>query len=112
MMFNPLNLICHRIPERTFQINGHYFPVCSRCTGFYLSLFAFFIYALFNYVDYDGYLIIFAILLLLPSFLDGFTQLLEIRESNNILRFFTGIFGGLGLGILIKAVKWYLYIKC
>ena len=109
-MFNPLNLVCHRIPERTFQINGHYFPVCSRCTGFYLSLFSYFVYTFFNYVDYNGQLIAFAILLLLPSFFYFFSQLLGFRNSNNSLRFFTGILGGLGLGIIIKAVKWYLYI--
>jgi len=50
-------------------------------------------------------LIIFSILMLLPTFLDGFTQLLGSRESNNILRLFTGLIGGVGLAILIKAIK-------
>ena len=46
-------LICHRIPERSFFFRGHQFPVCARCTGFYISLAIYFIYAYFNYVDYD-----------------------------------------------------------
>jgi uncharacterized membrane protein len=53
-------------------------------------------------------LIILAILMLIPTFLDGFTQLMRSRESNNILRFSTGLIGGVGLGILIKAIKWII----
>jgi len=43
--------------------------------------------------------------MLVPAFLDGFTQLIDLRESNNILRFLTGLLGGLGLAILVKALK-------
>ncbi|BDZ71590.1 hypothetical protein GCM10025861_21070 [Methanobacterium petrolearium] len=44
----------------------------------------------------------------MPSLLDGFTQLIELRESNNILRLLTGLIGGVGLAILIKALKWMI----
>jgi uncharacterized membrane protein len=97
--------LCHRIPERTFNIRGHYFPVCSRCTGFYIAAFSYFIFVYLFYVQYTTTLIILAILMLIPTFIDGFTQLLSSRESNNILRLFTGLMGGVGLGILIKAIK-------
>jgi len=100
--------ICHRIPERTFKIRGHYFPVCSRCTGFYISAFSYFIFVYFFYVHYTVMLIIFAIIMIIPTFLDGFTQLIGSRESNNILRLCTGLIGGIGLGILIKAIKWII----
>ena len=108
---NKLNLICHRKPERSFFIKGHQFPVCARCTGFYSSLIIYFTYTYYFYVDYNIYLIVFAILLLIPSAIDGITQFFEYRESNNILRFTTGLLGGLGLGILIKALKYFIYIK-
>jgi uncharacterized membrane protein len=98
--------ICHRIPERTFNIHGHYFPVCSRCTGFYIGGFSYFIYVYYFYVQYTNSLILFAILMLIPTFLDGFTQFMGLRESNNTLRLFTGLIGGVGLAILIKAIKW------
>jgi uncharacterized membrane protein len=49
--------------------------------------------------------------MLLPAFLDGFTQLLNYRISNNQLRFFTGLIGGVGLGILIKALKWAIIMN-
>jgi len=97
--------ICHRIPERTFNIRGHYFPVCSRCTGFYLAGFSYFILAYFIYVPYTITLVLIAVLMLIPTFLDGYTQLLGLRESNNILRLFTGLIGGVGLAIIFKSIK-------
>ena len=98
--------ICHRIPDRTFSIRGHYFPVCSRCTGFYIAAFSYFIFVYFFYVQYTSILIFIAIMMIIPTFLDGFTQLLGSRESNNILRLLTGLIGGVGLAILIKGIKW------
>ena len=89
-------LICHRIPERSFFFRGHQFP--------------YFIYAYFNYVDYDLNLLILAIILLVPAFLDGTTQLFQFRQSNNILRLITGLLGGIGLGILVKSLKYYIFI--
>lgn len=106
-----LNLICHRKPERSFFIRGHQFPVCSRCTGFYISLILYFTYTFYFFVDYNVYLLTFAVILLIPTAIDGLTQFFEYRESNNKLRFITGLLGGLGLGILIKALKYFIYLK-
>ena len=97
---NKLNLICHRKPERSFFLKGHQFPVCARCTGFYISLILYFTYTYFFFVDYNLTVLILAILLLIPAAIDGLTQL-----------FTTGILGGLGLGILIKALKYFIYLK-
>ncbi len=107
---NYTKLICHRMPKRSFFIKGHQFPVCARCTGFYISLLIYFIYTYFYFVNYNVSLLIFAIILLIPTMVDGTTQFLEIQESNNIRRFFTGILGGLGLGILFKALKYFIFI--
>lgn len=107
---NVFNLICHRKPERSFFIRGHQFPVCSRCTGFYLSMAAYFIYTYYFFVDYTPFLLFCAGLLLVPTGYDGITQFFELRESNNILRLITGLLGGIGLAIIIKAIKWYIYI--
>jgi len=104
--FRVSNLICHRIPERTFNIHGIYFPVCARCTGFYLGAFSYFIYAYFFYIDYTIYLVSLGILMMIPTFLDGFTQLWGSRMSNNTLRLLTGLLGGVGLAIVVKAIKW------
>lgn len=100
--------ICHRIPERSFKIGNTYFPVCARCTGFYIATFSYFVYAYLFYVEYTVELILFGFLLLIPSFIDGGTQFIGLRESNNTLRLITGLMGGLGLGILIKSFKIFL----
>jgi len=101
----PFYFICHRIPERTFKIKKYYFPVCSRCTGIYISGFTYFFIVMFVPIIYNIELIILAILLLVPTAIDGISQLLNKRESNNKLRFLTGLFTGLGLAILVKAIK-------
>lgn len=106
---NITSLICHRKPERSFHIKGHQFPVCARCTGFYISIIVYCIYAFFNYVDYSVQLLVIAVLLLIPAGIDGFTQFLDFRESNNALRLLTGLCGGLGLIILVKAFKFYFF---
>jgi uncharacterized membrane protein len=46
----------------------------------------------------------------MPTLLDGLTQLFGFRDSNNILRLFTGLIGGVGLAILIKALKYMILI--
>jgi len=46
--------------------------------------------------------------MIVPTFSDGLTQFIGFRKSNNILRFLTGLFAGIGLGILVKYLKWIL----
>ncbi len=104
-------LLCHRIPERSFFYKNHQFPVCARCTGFYTGLAVFLIYNLFYPIDYTLNLFIISIMLMIPAAVDGFTQLLELRKSNNNLRFVTGLVGGIGLIIFMKiAVRTFYYI--
>lgn len=93
--------ICHRRPERSFKIKDYYFPVCARCTGIYTGIFSSFIFIYFVNVQYDIILIFAAILMVLPTFLDGITQFFSLRESNNTLRFVTGLIAGIGIGVLI-----------
>ena len=100
--------ICHRLPDRTFKIKNRYFPVCARCTGLYIGAFSYFIYVYFFYVDYTPTLIMIAFLMIIPTFLDGLTQFFGLRESNNILRLFTGLIGGVGVAILVKALKYLI----
>ena len=102
--------ICHRKPERSFFIRGHQFPVCARCTGFYISLFAYFIFTYYNFVNYNISLLAFASILLIPAAFDGIIQFYNLQESNNARRFITGLLGGLGLGIILKAIKWFIFL--
>ena len=107
---NLTTFICHRKPERSFFIKEHQFPVCARCTGFYVSLVIYFIYTYYNFVNYNVSLIVFALILLIPTAIDGITQFYNIQESNNARRFITGFLGGFGLGIFLKAIKWFIFL--
>jgi uncharacterized membrane protein len=48
------------------------------------------------------------LMLIIKSFLENGNEVSGFRESNNKLRFFTGLIGGIGLAIIIKALKYYL----
>ena len=99
-------VFCHRLPERTFKIGNRYFPVCSRCTGLYIGLFTTII--LLFYIEFHPILIFIGPLMLLPTLLDGFLQYCGIRMSTNLIRFITGVIGGIGLAIMIKTFTYYV----
>ena len=96
--------ICHRRPERSFHIRNHQFPVCARCTGFYTGLAVFLVYNALFPINYSLSLLIISIFLMIPTSVDGFTQYVGLRESNNNLRFLTGFIGGIGLIIFLKLI--------
>ena len=104
---NPLNLICHREKNRTLKYKSYYFPVCARCTGLYISYISFIILTSFFEFQYNVFMILTSFLLLIPGKIDGLTQLLGLRESNNYLRLITGLLGGIGLAILMKILFFY-----
>ncbi|MBV1754233.1 MAG: DUF2085 domain-containing protein, partial [Methanobacterium sp.] len=84
------NLICHGIPERSFKIKGHMLPVCARCTGLYLGSFSYILLLVtFNW-GFSLPVFITGIILIIPTFTDGITQICGVRTSNNTLRFLSG----------------------
>ena len=89
--------ICHRLPERTFNIRERYFPVCSRCTGIYIGIFSCYDLIHFLSIKYNSIILLIAFTIIIPTFLDGVTQFFGFRESNNRLRFTTGLIAGFGL---------------
>ncbi|HKM60570.1 MAG TPA: DUF2085 domain-containing protein [Candidatus Bathyarchaeia archaeon] len=91
---------CHRRPERSFVIQGHTFPLCSRCTGLLLGFFGFISLALFNL----QIPLFAAFMMLLLLAVDGTSQLTGLRESNNLLRLLTGVLFTFGFLSLV-AVK-------
>jgi uncharacterized membrane protein len=93
-------IICHRIPERTFNVKGIYFPVCSRCTGFYMGAVIFFICALNYFINYSLTILLIAFMGILPMILDGLIQHSGLRESSNKIRFISGFLAGLGAAVI------------
>ncbi|WP_255590863.1 DUF2085 domain-containing protein [Methanobacterium spitsbergense] len=98
------------MPSRTFRIGKWYFPVCSRCTGVYLGIFLCYLITNFLHVNYTVYLVCIATVVTAPTFIDAISQLFGFRESNNVLRFSTGLLAGFGLVIIAKSIKLYLGI--
>ena len=108
---NITKYICHRIPERSFFIKGHQFPVCARCTGFYTGLAAYLIVHIFFKHTYDIKMLLISMILMVPVAIDGVTQYFGPRESTNNLRFITGFIGGIGLIIFLKIIlRWILNV--
>ena len=73
---------CHQRAERSFFVNGRQVPLCARCLGLLIGLFLAPIYRANLGVS----------LALISVFvLDGFTQLMRVRQSRNWLRFSSGL---------------------
>ncbi|MEN3015717.1 MAG: DUF2085 domain-containing protein [bacterium] len=104
-IFSPL---CHQIAERSFQsFDGKQFFVCARDTGTYLGfLFSFLIVFTKNYkLDIIAIIVLFLIHLLIFG-VDGATSYLGMRETNNLIRYFSGFYVGFYLGLI------FLYAEC
>lgn len=105
---NIFKYMCHQIPERSFFLKGHQFPVCARCTGGYISIFLMTLAYYFFPISKNPKMFLFGIILIIPAFIDGITQLFKLRESNNTLRFITGFLLGIGLIVFIKTFKYFI----
>lgn len=105
--FKGLNylFLCHRLPERSFFFRGHQFPICARCTGIFVGCFL----GILSLLFFKNENIFLAMLLLLPTSIDGLGQYLGKWQSNNIRRFFTGVIAGLGLIFLFSAFEALAY---
>lgn len=92
--FLQMLFICHRRPDRSFHCcNGKQFPICARCTGILVGYLSGIILTIIT----GPIFVIYAFLLLVPTAIDGFIQLLTRYESTNFKRFFTGIAAGIGI---------------
>ena len=98
-------VICHRRKERSIRINGYTFPLCSRCTGILLGFFI----SLFLIIFRIEISLLIAIILCIPLLIDGFSQLLGWRKSNNTIRFLTGFIFGIAEIPLINQTLSLLY---
>ena len=101
---------CHSRPDRSFCYNNRYFGLCARCTAMYASgLIFIFLFPFRSGVVSPISTITVGLILLLPTALDGFTQLFGIRESNNQFRVITGIPLGIGAVLISEGAVILLY---
>lgn len=124
---------CHQISERTIYLNGNQMPVCARDVSIFLFLTAGLFAGMFLRRSYflskgllgifpkrfresvnrrigaNWFALLFVLLCFVPLALDGGLQLFTEYESNNVLRFLTGLpagfIVGLLLAVMIKSVK-------
>lgn len=88
-------ILCHQREDRSPKIFNKRFPLCYRCTGITIGALAGFLLSLSN----------FYLLFLIPMPLDGITQRLKLRKSNNTLRFITGLLFGISINISVRLIK-------
>ncbi|WP_460373588.1 DUF2085 domain-containing protein [Methanocalculus sp. MC3] len=88
---------CHRKKERSIPFFGLEKYLCSRCLGMYLG----FVSGLFFVIV--GFRLPFWILIpfFIPMVIDGTTQLMGLRKSNNCLRLITGLLFGFSISFLV-----------
>jgi len=77
---------CHCLPERSFSLNKRQFQICARCTGLAVGI----IISPISLIASNTPSSLWQLLLLL-FLLDGSTQALGLRKSNNSLRFVSGL---------------------
>jgi uncharacterized membrane protein len=78
---------CHKLPNRSFHMNGRQFHVCARCTGIAVgSMLAPLLLLVVPRLSPSLQVIAPSVLVV-----DGLTQAVGLRESTNWLRFFTGL---------------------
>lgn len=94
---------CHRIPERCLHIKGKPMPLCTRCFAILLG----YLFVPFMLL-FKGLPLYLPIALSIPMIIDGFTQKWNWRQSNNFLRFWTGLLFGIGQAIFISIVVWLI----
>lgn len=95
---------CHQKPERSFFFRGKQFPLCARCTGINLGYLAlpFFIFGLIKTP------LLWTILMILPTYIDGAIQAYFNIESNNKRRFITGLMSGIGTMSFVSIIGIYI----
>jgi uncharacterized membrane protein len=92
---------CHRRKDRSFRISRYTFPLCARCTGLWLG---FAMGLLFRFAGLHAPPV-FAVALMLPLMIDGLTQLVGYRESNNQLRLLTGVLFGVATNMIFLGIR-------
>ncbi|PKL66209.1 MAG: hypothetical protein CVV28_11940 [Methanobacteriales archaeon HGW-Methanobacteriales-1] len=96
--------LCHGIPDRTIYFKNKPLPLCARCTGTLIGIFTL---PIFHWVIISPSLVV-ILVLGLPALLDGITQFVGWRESNNKLRLITGFLLGMSIACLIVIAGQFL----
>lgn len=86
---------CHQLPQRSYFIGGRQVPLCARCCGLLFGV----VIAPIWISDVSTLLSFCCVVLFLG---DGASQMFQLRESTNWLRFGTGT----GFSASVLALLW------
>jgi uncharacterized membrane protein len=103
VIYNFFSVLCHQIPERSFQVFGHQFAVCSRCFGVYFGLvFGFVVYPVFRKLEeIEPFPRYWLFLSLVPIGIDWSLGVFGIWENTHLSRFLTGLILGTACAVFI-----------
>lgn len=102
--------ICHQIAERRFHAGGYALPLCARCTGIYLAIFAsaLLLFCLNRTHGNKPFSVFRSVLLcagFFPLVIDVVSFTLGLRDTTNYIRFTTGALFAFGLPYLFILVR-------
>ncbi len=106
------SLICHQLPSRTLSAGGVLLPVCARDMGIYAGIFTSALFLILcRRLKADKPPAVAATivmcLLMLPMVFDGVLSYMDIIETNNITRLFTGLLFGIPIPFLLIPAAHY-----
>ncbi len=94
--------VCHQVLERSFLVDGKPLMVCARCSGLYSSfLFSFLFLYKFSKEYQPKKDFILALALVSPLAFDGALSYLGWWQTNNYLRWITGVLSGFSFSLLL-----------
>lgn len=102
--------VCHQLPERSFFIQNNQFPLCARCTGIYIGMLLGLLYLLIRKRDKGNRppaikQLIVMVICWIPMMVDGVTSYVGVRDTNNLIRFITGLFFGVFIPVFIILLR-------
>ena len=101
-----LRPLCHQMPTRCLWMFGSNTALCSRCMGIYIAILLSGLYLGVKAPSRIYWKT--PIVLILPVLIDGLSQYIGWRMSNNYLRFSTGLIAGTGAGMFFFPIYFRL----
>ena len=105
-------ILCHGDPSRSPWVFGRPFPLCWRCSAFYLSMLISTVLSPFLMIEHAPEALPMAVIFIMmmaPLVMDGMTQYLGKRQSNDLLRALTGSLAGSGSGMAVAYIVYRLF---
>jgi uncharacterized membrane protein len=93
------HFVCHGIESRCLVMFGVPLPLCARCTAVYAGIFVGVLLAHLVSALRERTARIIVAIAFVPMGIDGFTQLVRLRESTNTLRVATGLIVGIAVSM-------------